>query len=143
MSGYFIYRVINASVIVMDPPAPRLLGGMGVLVGQHALLGTPRAAALLAADALGLLLARALPAQACLFDLVGQHGARDQAVRALRALALTLHERARGPVHQHDAGRDLVDVLAALAARVDERLVEIGLADAQRGQALREGPGPV
>src|SRR5882724_9339158 len=110
---------------------------MGVLVGEHALLGTARAAALLAADLLGLLLARALLAEALLLDLVGQQRARDEAVRALAALALALHGYAARPVDEHDAGRDLVDVLAALAARVHEALLEIVLAHAER----REAPG--
>src|SRR5882724_11470148 len=105
---------------------------MGVLVGEHALLGAARAAALLAADLFGLLLARALLAEALLLDLVGQQRARDEEVRTLAALALALHEGAARPMNEHDAGRDLVDVLAALAARVDEALVEIVLANAER-----------
>ena len=47
----------------------------------------------------------------------------------------------RRPVHQHDAGRDLVDVLAPLAARVDERFVEILGAHAQAGEAFLQLAG--
>src|SRR5678815_2062497 len=78
MDAAFAYCVISASVVVMDAPAVGFLSRLGPLVGQHALLRAARAATLLAADALGLLLARALPSQARLLDLVGQHGPREQ-----------------------------------------------------------------
>src|SRR5206468_6920097 len=50
---------------------------------------------------------------------------------------------AAGPVYQHDAGRDLVHVLAALAARVDERFLEIVWAHAETREAFLELAGLV
>src|SRR6185503_12958160 len=113
---------------------------MGVLVAQHLVLRPPRAPPLLAADAFGFLLALAGRAQAQLLDLVGEHAPRDQPVGALRPLALAFHRDAGRPVDQHDAGRDLVHVLPTLAARMDERLVQILLTHAQPRQPLFQLP---
>jgi hypothetical protein len=105
---------------------------------QHPRLGAARAAPLLAADALRLLFAGALPAEALGLDLLGEQAPGVQAVRPLRPFPLALDRDPRRPVNKHDAGRDLVDVLSPLAPGVHEALLEILLAHTEPGQPLGE-----
>src|SRR5262249_50871571 len=65
--------------------------------------------------------------------------ARQEAVHRLRSCLLALDHHPAWHVPQHDAGGDLVHVLTALAARTHEAFVEIGLANAESGEANRQG----
>src|SRR4051812_40057276 len=123
--------------------AQGLLCGLGVLGLQHLLLGPPRPPPLLPAGALDLPAAPAGPSPPPLLGLVREQAARHQAIGGLASLALALHHRARRAVHEHHARGDLVDVLAALAARLHERLVEVLLADSEPGQPFAERARPV
>src|ERR1700722_3856907 len=113
MGASAVYRSAPPSPI--DFAAQGFFVGERVLVVEHALLRTPRAPPLLPPDLLGLLLPAAGGAEAQLFDLVRQHLSRDQAVGALGPLPLAFDGDPGRPVNQHHAGRDLVDVLSALA----------------------------
>ena len=107
-----------------------------MLVLQHPFLGPSRAAAFLAADLLYLLLLRASLAQQFVLDLIGQKTAGQKAVHDLGTLLLALDLDASGAVFQVDAGGGLVDVLAAVAARADEVLLDVALLDAQGAHAV-------
>jgi hypothetical protein len=109
------------------------------LVSQHAVLGPARAAPLLAANALALLLLLALPAEPVGLDSIGQQLARQVAVESLRAFLLALDGSSGRPVYQHHAGRHLVHVLPAFAAGADEAFVQVLFLDLQRGHTQTQG----
>ncbi len=121
-----------------DGAAGLFLGGVVGFVGEHALFGAAAAPAFLAADfldtgALGIdvtFLER--------FDLVEQEPAGEEAVECLLARGLAFDPQTGRTVEQHHAGGGLVDVLAAVTARPDKGLFEVGVAHAERGHALRE-----
>src|SRR4029453_14206666 len=126
------------SLLGAGTPAHDLLLRLRVLLRKHPLLGTTRAAALLAADARDLLRARARLATAPCVDLVGQPAAREEAVHGLRPGLLALDDDPARHVPEHHASRHLVDVLPALSARAHEAFLELVLADAERREAGEE-----
>src|SRR5262249_21242024 len=115
-----------------------LLLRLGTLGSEHALLRPARTAALLAPDALDLLLARTRRAPDARLDHLGKPAAGEEAIHRLRARLLALDRDARRQVPQHHAGGDLVDVLAAPSARADEALDQVVLADAEGREARRQ-----
>src|SRR5215813_981857 len=131
-------RVVARSLLRAGRPAQSLLLRLHALGREHALLRPARAATLLAPDTLDLLLARARRTPDACLQLLGEPAAGEEPVHRLRARLLALHGDARRHVPQHDAGRDLVHVLPALAARADEALDEIVLADAERGETRQQ-----
>ena len=109
-----------------------------LLVGQHALFGAAAAATFLAAD---LFHAGALGIHVAFlkgFDLVEQKTAGKKAVESLLARGLAFDLETCRTMEQHHAGGGLVDVLAAVTARSDKRLVDVGFAHAERSHALGE-----
>src|SRR5262249_8254307 len=96
------------SVVRAWAPAHRLLLGLRVLGREDALLGTAGATALLAPDALDLLLARARRAADAGLELVDEPAAGEETVHRLRPCVLALDRDARRHVSEHHAGRDLV-----------------------------------
>ena len=72
-------------------------------------------------------------------DLVDQDAAGQEPVEGLGAFLLALDLGAGGEMLEVDAGRDLVDVLAAVAARADEFLDDVLFADAELLHPLRQG----
>ena len=104
-------------------------------VGEDAVFGSTAATAFLPAkfldagafgSGLGLLLGR---------EFVEEEFASKETVHALLAGVLALHLDAGGAVEEHDAGGDLVDVLAAVAAGTDEGFLDVRFLDAQGGHA--------
>jgi hypothetical protein len=109
-----------------------------MFIGEHALFGPARTLAFLSAD---LLDAGAFGIDVTLlerFDLVEQKAPGEETIESLLARGLAFDLEAGGTMHQHHAGGRLVDVLAAVAAGTDKRLVDVGLPHAQRGHALRK-----
>ena len=109
-----------------------------MLVVEHALFGATRAFAFLATD---LFDAGAFGIDVALlerFDLVEEESAGEEPIESLLTRGLAFNLKMRRTVEQHHACRGLVDVLAAVTARADKRLVEVGFADAERGHALGE-----
>ena len=109
-----------------------------MLVVEHALFGAAAATTFLPADFLD---AGALGIHVAFlegFDLVEQEPAGEKAVESLLARGLAFDLKTRWPVEQHHAGGGLVDVLAAVSAGTDKRLVDVGFAHAERGHALGE-----
>jgi hypothetical protein len=125
-------------VLERGRPARGLLLALRVLGCEQLLLRPPRAPALLAPDPCVLGRGRFDDAAHPRFELVEQLAPGEKTVEGLRALALALHDQAARPVAEHDAGRHLVDVLPALAARAHEVLVQVALAHAERLHARRE-----
>src|SRR5262249_1395714 len=120
------------------PAAARLGLGPRALAGEHLLLRALRPPALLAPDARGLpgdLVGRPLPPGG---DLVQQQPAGEEAIECLRARFLTFHRDPGRDVPQHDAGGDLVDVLAAASLRAHELLLEVLGAHAERRHAFEQ-----
>src|SRR5262245_22023441 len=72
------------------------------------------------------------------FKAVEQLVSREETIESLLAGRLTFDLNAGGPMSQHDARGDLVDVLTAVSARANEGFVEINLANAERGHPLGE-----
>src|ERR1039458_6680159 len=115
-----------------------LLGCVVGLVVQHALFGAATAFAFLAAD---LLDTGALGIDVALlesFDLVEQEAAGEKTVERLLAGVLAFDLETCRTVDQHHARGRLVDILAAVTARTDKRLVNIRFAHTERGHALGE-----
>lgn len=109
-----------------------------MLVIEHALFGAAGAFPFLAANFFD---AGALGVDVAFlegFDLVEQEPAGKKAVETLLTCGLAFDLKTRGPVEQHHAGAGLVDVLTAVAARPDKRLVDVCFAHAERGHALGE-----
>ncbi len=69
-------------------------------------------------------------------DFVQQKTPRQETIEPLLAGRLAFHLEPGRTVNQHYAGRGLVDILAAVTARPDERLVQISLPHAQAGHPL-------
>ena len=67
----------------------------------------------------------------CRFDLIQQEPARQKTVEPLRAFFLTLDPNPAGPMMQHYAARNFIDVLPARARGADELLVDVLFANAQ------------
>ncbi len=120
-----------AREVGLERAAPLLLGDVA-LVGQHLLLGPLRALPLLAADLGDPPLLGARFSEDVRLDLVGQDAPGQEPVQGLRPLLLALDLGTRREVLEVNAGRDLVDVLSAVAARADELLDDVRLADAER-----------
>ena len=119
-------------------PAGLFLLPMTGLVVEHPLGGAAAATAFLAAN---LFDARALGVDVPFFerlDLVEQEPARQIAIEPLGTRGLAFDLETCRTVEQHHAGGGLVDVLAAVTARTDERLFNIGFVHAERGHALRQ-----
>src|SRR5262249_37324751 len=126
------------SVVRAWSPAHRLLLGLRVLGREDALLGTAGGAALLAPDALDLLLAPARPPADAGLGLLGGAAGPEGTGHRLRPCGLGLDRRGRRAVSGHHTGRDLVHVLPTFAARADEAFHQVVLADAQRGETRDE-----
>jgi len=108
------------------------------LVIQHALFGAATAFAFLAADFLN---AGTLGIDIALlerFDLVEQQTASEKTVERLLAGVLAFDLNARRTMDQHHARGRLIDILAAVTARTDKRLVNIRFAHPERDHALGE-----
>ena len=111
---------------------------MMCLVVEHSRLSTAAAPAFLPADFLD---AGAFGIDVTFlerFDLVEQQPAGKEAVESLLARGLALDLNSRRPVEQHHARGSLVDVLAAVSTRADERFLDVGFAHAERGHPLRK-----
>ncbi len=109
-----------------------------MLISEHPLFGAAAATTFLAAD---LLDAGALGIDVAFLerlDLVQQKPAGEKAVESLMTRGLAFDLKTRRTMEQHHAGGGLVDVLAAVTAGADKRLVDVGFAHAERGHALRE-----
>ena len=109
------------------------------LISEHLLFGPFRALPFLTPDLGDPLLLRALLPQDRRLDLVDQDAARQEPVEGLQPLLLALDLEPGGQMLEVDAGRDLVDVLAAVASRADEFFDDVRLADAELLHPLREG----
>ena len=108
------------------------------LVGEHFIFCAAGALAFLAADFFDFGAARGDETVFPFFNLVEQQATRDEAVHSLLARCLAFHLHAGRTMEQHDAGGNFVDVLPAVAAGADERFLDVRLAHAERGHALRE-----
>lgn len=102
-----------------------------VLIREHLFLGPLRSLPLLAADLGDPLLHLALLPQDDPFDLIGKGPPGDKAVERLIALCLAFHLDPGGDVLEPDARRNLVDVLAAVAAGANERFFDVLFEDAE------------
>ena len=108
------------------------------LVVEHPLGGAAAATAFLAADFFD---ARALGIDVTFlerFDLVEQETARQVTIEPLGARGLAFNLETCRTVEQHHARGGLVDILAAVTARTDKRLFNVGFPHAERGHALRQ-----
>ena len=108
------------------------------LVREDSLLGTPTPTTFLPPD---LFPARLFGLQIAFLeglDLVQQELPSESAILALVARGLALDLNSTWAVDQHHAGGSLVDVLAAMAARTNEGLLDIRLVHTQRCHALCE-----
>ena len=106
------------------------------LASEEALFGATGTVRFLAADFGNKRLLGRDHAALLALDLVEQETARQKTVQALAAFPFTSDLETRGPVHEHDGGRGLVDILAAVTTRVCERFREVGLADAKGRHSL-------
>lgn len=126
----------QVKLIADDTAARFLLGGVVGFIGEHSLLGAAAATAFLAADLLGAGAFGGDVARAEGFDLVEQQAASEKAVEALLAGGLAFDLQTGRSVQEHYAGGGLVDILAAVAARPDEGLFDVGFTNTQSGHAL-------
>ncbi len=108
-------------------------------VGQDASLGRGAATPFLASDAFTFS-PESLPCDPLSgFQLLEKPLQSEFPIPSLIPRLLTFHHDAGRPVQEHHAGGDLVDVLAAVAARPDKRLLKVALPDSQPPKSL--GPG--
>lgn len=108
------------------------------LAGEHSFFRSLGAFAFLAAEFFDLRPLRGQPVLPLLLDLVEQQPARDVTIHPLLPGILAFDLNARRPMQQHDAGGNLVHVLPAVPAAADKRFLNVHLAHAQRGHALRK-----
>lgn len=104
-------------------------------VGQDAFLGCSAARPVRAPDLFDV---RALGSDSSFvtrFEFVEQELPGEEAVAALVARGLALDLQPRRAVNQHDASGGLVDILAAMSARSDERLQDVFLAESDGSHA--------
>ena len=125
-------------LIRADAAAGGLFVGVVGFVGQDSLFGGAAATAFLAAKFLdsGALGLRSALLEA--LDFVEQKLSGEKAVEALLARGLAFDLEAGGTVKKHHARGCLVDVLAAVPARADKGLLEVGFTDVQHGHAPGE-----
>ena len=105
---------------------------------EHFIFGAARAFAFLAADAFDFGAFGGNEAVLPFLNFVEEQTAGEETVESLLAGFLAFDLEAGGAMKEHDAGGGFVDVLAAVAAGADEGFLDVGLADAERGHALRE-----
>jgi hypothetical protein len=96
-----------------------------LFVGEHFILGPLGTLALLASDLRDPLFGRAPFSLDDPLEFIGQDATGQETVERLRTLLLAFDLEAGGDVLEIDARRDLVDVLAAVAARADELLLDV------------------
>ena len=112
-------------------PTRTLLHGPVRLVGEDPSLGGGTAAAFLTSAAFPFR-PGGIPGDLLLgLDLVEEPVEGELAVPALVSRFLTLHGNSGRAVDQQNAGRDLVDVLPAVASRTDKCLLEVLLPDSE------------
>src|SRR3989442_1822114 len=107
-------------------------------VGQHAIFGAAAAASLLTPDlfdpsSLGRHYAGVKP-----FDLIQKQTTGNEPVQSLLSRRLAFDLQACWAVQKHHASGALVDILAAMAARADKRLLDVSFGDTQSGHPLRK-----
>lgn len=115
---FFCSNRLSSGLLDRDQPLPI----------KHFLLCALGSFSLLTLDLLDALLRVAFPAKDGVLDFLCDQAPRQKAVHGLRTFLLDLHHNAGGNVLQNNAGRNLVDVLAAGSGGSYELLGEIRLA---------------
>jgi len=92
----------------------------------------------LTAKLFGLLTFCGGPGRALSFNFIEQQFAGERAVLPLFTGRLTFDLRSSGTMHQHDAGRSFIYVLAAMPAGADEGFFNVFFPHSETGHALRE-----
>ena len=105
---------------------------------EHALFGAAAAFAFLAPDFFNTRSLRVDVAFLERFDFIEEEAAGEEPVESLMACGLAFHLETRGAVDQHHARGAFINVLATVSARANEGLVNVPLAYAERGHALRK-----
>ena len=107
-------------------------------VGEHPGFGAAGTFAFLSADLFNLGASRGDEAVLLRLNLVQQQAPGDETVESLLAGLLAFDLQAGRTMEQHHAGGNLVDVLSAVPAGADKGFLDVRLAHAERGHALRE-----
>ena len=99
------------------------------LIGEQLELGASRAFSFLAADPGDLLLFRGTGSSDFRLDFIQQNSSSQKTIESLRALSLTLHPNARGPMVEHNTSGNLVHVLTAGSRRSNKVFLDVLLQD--------------
>jgi hypothetical protein len=111
---------------------------MARFIREHPFFGATAAPTLLAADFFD---TRALGFNKSFLprlDFVQQKASGDKSIEALLAGALGFDLQTGRTMKEHHASRRFIDVLTAMAARTDEGLFKVALAQTEHGHALRQ-----
>jgi hypothetical protein len=104
-------------------------------IREHFVFGAAGAFAFLAADALDLVAFGGDKAALPFLDFIEQQTPGNVTVQPLLAGFLAFDLQTGRPMHEHDAGRGLIDVLAAVAAGAHEAFLDVRFIHTQFGHA--------